>query len=223
MKLIQIRVITDYYPGLKFSCRLHTTMHGYVSDISPFVRSLLLFLQKTRVTYDNYILNRSVKVFSLDESQIDFEKRYGLQKWVPHLEGTHVSYGLTALAGARPIPQPNQTYDARYYVRAKYDVGDYGLKPFRLQAYLFSRDVDQYLYVLSLTDNCYANVNPLLQSALSSSGLSSYLSTQLKASGNLVCPFMHSGRLVLMPVKNIIFNEPRLDEMGIDHRVKWSR
>jgi len=128
---------------------------------------------------------------------------------------------LSALAGSRPLSQPNQTYDFRYYVRAKYDTGIYGLKPFRLQAFLFSRDVDQYLYVLSLVNTSY--INPLLQSSLSSSGLSSYLSSGLKSTGNLVCPFMHNHSLTIMPVVNIVFSEARLDEMSIDHRVKWSR
>jgi hypothetical protein len=196
-------------------------MHGYVETIEPFVKALLFFLQKTRVTYNNYIVNRSVVVRYIEDDDIDYNKRYGLQQWSLYSEGNHSTYGLNMKAGARPMPAPNQTYDFRYYVRAKYDVGIYGFKPFRLQAFLFSRDVDQYIYVLSLVNTAY--INPLLQSSLSSSGLSSYLASELKPSGNLVCPFMHNHRLEIMPVKDIIFNEPRLDEMSIDHRVKWTR
>ena len=221
MKLVQVRVITDCYPGLNPTCKLHMTMHGYVENVTPFVKALLLFLQKTRVTYSSYIVNRSVVVRYIEESDIDYDKRYGLQQWKLYSEGNHTTYGLSSLAGSRPMPNPNQTYDFRYYVRAKYDVGIYGLKPFRLQAFLFSRDVDQYLYILSLASTAY--INPLLQSSLSSSGLSGYLSSELRPSGNLVCPFIHDHRLVIMPVKNILFNEPRLDELSIDHRVKWTR
>jgi hypothetical protein len=221
VKLVQVRVVTDCYPGLQVSCKLHSTMHGYVGNIEPFVTALLLFLQKTRVTYGNYILNRSVTVRYIETEEIDYSKRYGLQKWTLYSEGSHATYGLSALAGSRPIPAPNQTYDFRYYVRARYDVGIYGLKPFRLQAFLFSRDVDQYLYILSLATTSY--INPLLQTAISSSGLARYLSRELTPTGNLVCPFMHKRRLIIMPVNNIIFNEQRYDEMSIDHRVKWSR
>jgi hypothetical protein len=221
MKLVQVRVITDCYPGLSFSCKLHTTMHGYVENVVPFVKALLLFLQRTRVVYSNYIVNRSVVVRYVEDDDIDHSKRYGLQNWTLYSEGNHSTYGLSMLAGSRPLPAPNQTYDFRYYVRAKCDTGIYGLKPFRLQAFLFSRDVDQYLYVLSLVNTSY--INPLLQSSLSSSGLSSYLSSGLKSTGNLVCPFMHNHSLTIMPVVNIVFSEARLDEMSIDHRVKWLR